>query len=166
MPQTESTVANPGLIRPPRVYLLAVLVGIGVHRIWPLALPGGAVVRVLGILLVAAGIVLFVLTVRAFRAARTPVPGNQAARALVRGGPMRFSRNPIYLAFSMVQLGLGIFLKNGWVLIMLIPAVALMHFVVIAREERYMEAKFGAEYLAYKRSTRRWLQARSPSGRS
>jgi protein-S-isoprenylcysteine O-methyltransferase Ste14 len=157
MPELEAQVANPGFIRPPPVYLLAVLVGFGLQRVWPLPLPGGVLGRPLGVLLVATGLVIFVLTQRAFRSAGTPVPGNQPATAVVRRGPMRFSRNPIYLAFSIMQLGLALWLHSGWVLAMLIPAVALMQFIVIPREERYMEAKFGAEYVSYKASVRRWV---------
>ncbi|HKO14721.1 MAG TPA: isoprenylcysteine carboxylmethyltransferase family protein, partial [Gemmatimonadaceae bacterium] len=148
MPELQTAVANPGFIRPPRIYLLAVLVGLALQRLWPLPLTGGVAVSVLGILLMAAGLVAFVLTQRAFRSAGTPVPGNQAATTVVRRGPMRFSRNPIYLAFSIIQLGLGLLLHSGWILIMLLPPVAVMQFIVIPREERYMEAKFGAEYLS------------------
>ena len=150
-------VANPGLIRPPWVYLISLLVGLGLQRVWSVVLPGGIVARYTGILVIAAGLVLFVLTQRAFRAVGTPVPGNQPATALVRDGPMRLSRNPIYLSFSVIQLGLGLVLHNGWVLITLIPAFALMQFIVIPREERYMEAKFGAMYASYKASVRRWI---------
>jgi protein-S-isoprenylcysteine O-methyltransferase Ste14 len=157
MGKLEPPVANPGFVRPPRVYLLAVLVGFGLERLRPLPLPVGSLGGPLGVLVVAVGMVIFVLTQRVFRSAGTPVPGNQPATAVVRTGAMRFSRNPIYLAFSLMQLGLALWLHSGWILILLGPPVVLMQFVVIPREERYMEAKFGAEYVAYKSSVRRWL---------
>ena len=153
----DPPVANPGLVRPPRVYLLAALAGAGLERLWPLPLPVGPLGAPLGLLVLATGIVFFGTTQRAFRTAGTAIPGNQPATALVRSGPMRFSRNPIYLAFTLMQVGLALWLHSGWMLLTLVPPVALMQLVVIPREERYLEAKFGAEYLAYKSSVRRWI---------
>jgi protein-S-isoprenylcysteine O-methyltransferase Ste14 len=75
----------------------------------------------------------------------------------VRTGPFRYSRNPIYLAFSLLHLGIAIWLNSLWLLATLVVAVALMDFVVIRKEERYLERRFGAEYLDYKASVRRWL---------
>jgi protein-S-isoprenylcysteine O-methyltransferase Ste14 len=75
----------------------------------------------------------------------------------VRTGPYRFTRNPIYLAFSLLQLGLSFWVNSVALVITLAPAVALMSFVVIPREERYLEARFPVEYLPYKASVRRWL---------
>jgi protein-S-isoprenylcysteine O-methyltransferase Ste14 len=64
---------------------------------------------------------------------------------------------PIYLAFSLFQLGLSFWVNSLALLVTLVPAVALMGFVVIPREERYLEARFPSEYLLYKSSVRRWL---------
>jgi len=102
-------------------------------------------------------IALFVSAVRTLRAAGTPVPGDRPTTTIVRAGPYRFSRNPIYLAFSLLQLGLSLWVNSLALLITLIPAVALMWLVVIPREERYLEARFPSEYLPYKASVRRWL---------
>jgi protein-S-isoprenylcysteine O-methyltransferase Ste14 len=157
MTDADASVANPGSIRPARVYLLAVLAGLILQRIWPIRLPGGLVASVVGLILIAVGIVTFVLTARAFASAGTPVPGNQPATAVVRRGPMRISRNPIYLSFSVIQIGIALVVHGGWVLIMLVPPLALMHFVVVPREERFMEAEFGEEYASYRASVRRWI---------
>jgi len=112
--------------------------------------PAGTIVTVLAI-------ALFVSAVRTLRAAGTPIPGNRPTTTIVRTGPYRFSRNPIYLAFSLVQLGLSLWVNSLVLLITLIPAVALMWLVVIPREERYLEARFPSEYSPYKASVRRWL---------
>jgi protein-S-isoprenylcysteine O-methyltransferase Ste14 len=100
---------------------------------------------------------LFIAAVRTFRAAGTPVPGNRPTTAIVRTGPYRLSRNPIYLAFSLFQLGLSIWINSFGLLITLIPAVALMALVVIPREERYLEARFPSQYSSYRAAVRRWL---------
>jgi protein-S-isoprenylcysteine O-methyltransferase Ste14 len=100
---------------------------------------------------------LFAFSVARFRAAGTPVPARKPTTAIVRTGPYRFSRNPIYLAFSVFQLGIAIWVNSLWLLVTLVGAVALMHFVVIPREEQYLARRFGAAYLDYKASVRRWL---------
>src|ERR687894_3250088 len=149
--------ANLGPVRPPLVYLASILLGLLLHFTWPLPLvqqPVGALIGA-GVALRAAG--LFITAVRTFRAAGTPVPGNRPATTIVRTGPYRFSRNPIYLAFSLLQLGLAFWVNSLGLLITLVPAIALMSFVVIPREERYLEARFPAEYVPYKASVRRWL---------
>jgi protein-S-isoprenylcysteine O-methyltransferase Ste14 len=104
-----------------------------------------------------AAVALFIYAVRTFQAARTPIPGNQPTTTIVRAGPYRFSRNPIYLAFSLFQLGLALWVNSLSLLLTLIPAIALMSSVVIPREERYLEARFPSEYVSYKASVRRWL---------
>src|SRR5262245_30068158 len=149
--------ANLGLARPPLVYLVAIAVGLATHVMWPAQLVPAALGTPLGVVLTLAAVALFVSAVRSFRAAGTPVPGNKPATAIVRTGPYRFSRNPIYLAFSVLQLGLAFWVNSVSLLLMLIPPLALMSFVVIPREERYLEARFPSEYVPYKASVRRWL---------
>ena len=142
---------------PPLVYAVSILAGVLLTWLWPLPLvrhPLGAPIGA-GVALVAVG--LFIAAVRTFRAAGTPVPGNRPTTAVVRTGPYRFSRNPIYLAFSALQVGIALCVGSLWLLITLVPAWALMSFWVIRREERYLEAGFPAEYLPYKSSVRRWL---------
>ena len=150
-------VANPGLIRPPRIFLAAIVLGVVGHFFWPVHLVSLVIGIPAGILLVAVAIGLFVGATRAFNAAGTPVPGNQPATVIVRAGPYRFSRNPIYLAFVVFQLGLALLVNSLSLIITLLPAFGLMAFVVIPREERYLMQRFPVEYRAYRASTRRWL---------
>lgn len=148
--------ANLGLTRPPFIYLIAILAGLVLHFAWPirfvpsLARPFGALIAVIAV-------TLFIWSIKTFRSAGTPVPGNQPTTTIVKIGPYRFSRNPIYLAFSMFQTGIALAVNDAWVLVTLLPALSVMSFVVIPREERYLEARFGEEYAAYKASVRRWL---------
>ncbi len=150
-------VANLGLVRPPFIYLGSIALGLVLHLLWPVRLVPTSVSTPLGAMVTLLAVALFVSAVRTFRAAGTPVPGNRPTTTIVRSGPYRFSRNPIYLAFSLLQLGLSFWVNSIALLITLIPAVALMSFVVIPREERYLEARFPSEYLPYKASVRRWL---------
>src|ERR671919_110987 len=150
-------VANPGRVRPPLVVLASLLAGAVLTVAWPLPFFPRALRPPVGGLLVATAAALFSYSIRQLRMAGTPVPGNRPTTAIVRTGPYRFSRNPIYLAFSALQVGIALCVGSLWLLITLVPALALMSFWVIPREERYLEARFSSEYLSYKSSVRRWL---------
>lgn len=149
--------ANQGIIRPPLVYLCSIAGGLIVDFFSPIALRepsmnmGFAVATLLG------ATTLFLLAVRSLRAAGTPVPGSKPTTAIVRAGPYRFSRNPIYLAFSLFQLGLALWINSLWMLIALFASIAVMSLVVIPREERYLASRFPSEYAAYKTAVRRWF---------
>lgn len=150
-------VANLGIVRPPFVYLFAIVLGLSLHLAWPVGLMSNSMTAPLGGIAVLGAVALFFYAVRAFRTAGTPVPGNRPTTTIVHAGPYRWSRNPIYLAFSLFQLGLAFWVNSLWLLITLIPALALMSFVVVPREEQYLETRFPSDYLAYKTSVRRWL---------
>jgi protein-S-isoprenylcysteine O-methyltransferase Ste14 len=149
--------ANLGLVRPPLVYLSAIALGLLIHFLWRTHFVPRSLATPVGVLLTLAAVALFIYSVRSFRAAGTPIPGNRPTTTIVRTGPYRFSRNPIYLAFSLFQFGLAVWINSLSLLLMLIPAIALMSSVVIPREERYLQARFPSEYLSYKASVRRWL---------
>jgi protein-S-isoprenylcysteine O-methyltransferase Ste14 len=150
-------VANPGMVRPPFVYLGAIALGLLLHFAWSVRLVSHAASGPLGGIVVLVAVVLFLYAVRTFRTAGTPVPGNLPTTTIVRAGPYRYSRNPIYLSFSLLQLGIAFWVNSLWLLVTLIPAMALMSFVVIPREEQYLETRFPSDYLPYKASVRRWL---------
>ena len=150
-------VANLGIMRPPFVYLGAIALGLLLHFAWPVRLVPRAVSGPVGGIAVLVAVALFLWAVRTFRTAGTPVPGNRPTTTIVRTGPYRYSRNPIYLAFSLLQFGLAFWINSLWLLVTLMLAVALMSLVVIPREEHYLETRFPSDYLPYKASVRRWL---------
>ena len=150
-------VANLGLLRPPLVFLTSLVSGAVMHLAMPLPFLPATLAVALGVPLVALAIALFSYSVAQFRAAGTPVPARKPTTVIVRTGPYHFIRNPIYLAFSVFQLGIAISVNSVWLLATLVGAVALIHYVVIPREEQYLERKFGAQYLDYKAAVRRWL---------
>lgn len=155
--QPSADVANLGLIRPPVIYLCSIGLGLLVHFFWPVSLLPASISVPIGVALVLPAGALFISSVRTFRKAGTPVPGNQPTTLIVRAGPYGFSRNPIYLAFTLFQIGLAAWVNSLGVLLALLPALALMALVVVPREERYLEARFPSEYPRYKREVRRWL---------
>ena len=146
-----------GLVRPPLLYVVSIALGAMLQFAVPLPFVPGTVNVALGACLVVLAIVVFTSSVAKFRAAGTPVPARRPTTAIVCTGPYRISRNPIYLAFSVLQLGIAIWANSLWLLATLVVAVSVINFMVIPREERYLEHKFGAEYLHYKADVRRWL---------
>jgi protein-S-isoprenylcysteine O-methyltransferase Ste14 len=146
-----------GLIRPPLVYLASLVVGALLQLAMPLPFLPQTLTAALGVPLIVGAVALFSYSAAKFRAAGTPVPARKPTTVIVQAGPYRYSRNPIYLAFSLSQLGIAIWANSAWLLATLVGAVALIHFVVIRREEQYLERRFGSQYLDYKASVRRWL---------
>jgi len=139
------------------VYLISILSGVVIQLAAPVPFLPGMLAVPLGATLVVVAVALFSYSVVKFRAAGTPIPARRPTTVIVRTGPYRFSRNPIYLAFSLLQLGIAIWVNSVWLLVTLVGAVAVIHYVVIPKEEQYLERKFGAQYLDYKTAVRRWL---------
>ena len=149
---------NPGVIaRPPFVYLVSILAGCVLEIFWPLPVVPSWLGVVLGPALVATGAILFALAGRRFLQAGTPLPTKETPTVIVQSGPYQWSRNPIYLGFSLLYLGIALWVNSAWLLLTLAATLVLMTYGVILREERYLAARFGEEYLSYKARVRRWL---------
>lgn len=146
-----------GAVRPPRVYLASLAIGALLELALPARLLPASLAAWLGAPLTVIAVALFASSAASFRAAGTPVPARKPTTAIVRKGPYRLSRNPMYLAFSLFQLGVAIAVNSVWLLGTLVAAVSLMNGFVIPREEAYLERRFGAEYRRYKAAVRRWL---------
>jgi protein-S-isoprenylcysteine O-methyltransferase Ste14 len=81
----------------------------------------------------------------------------QPTAALVTEGPFRYSRNPIYVALTLLYLGVALLINALWILLLVVPAVLVLRYGVIAREEAYLAWKFGDTYRQYTAQVRRWL---------
>src|SRR5262245_13181743 len=149
--------ANLGVFRPPLIYLASIAAGLAFQWMWPRPVLARVALGPLGAAFVVASLLLLGASVQRFRAAGTPVPARKPTTAIVQTGPYRFSRNPIYLAFSLLQLGIAVWINSWWLVATLAAALALVHYVVIPREEQYLEERFGAEYREYTASVRRWF---------
>lgn len=149
---------NPGVIvRPPLLYLGALVLGFGLDWIWPSQAIPDLVQYVGGATIAAVSFVPAIAAMRRFRKAGTNVPTTLPVTALVVDGPYRYSRNPIYVGLTLLYAGIGVAADNLWALGLLLPVLAVMRYGVIAREERYLEDKFGDAYRRYKARVRRWL---------
>ena len=145
------------LAPPPLIYLAGILAGAGLQALRPMPFLPPAVAPALGVPLVAVALALFVLSIREFRRARTSVRPDRPTTTIIRTGPYRLSRNPIYLAMTLLHLGIAAWANSAWLLVTLAFTLGVMSAGVIAREERYLERKFGDAYRAYRSSVRRWL---------
>ena len=149
---------HPGVItHPPFIYITELIAGALVHLVYPLPLASGEARWITAGLLIALGIVIVLGGARIFRGAGTNIETNKPSTTVVTHGLYRFSRNPIYIGLTTLYLGLAYVANSWWTLILLIPVILIMRWGVIAREERYLEAKFGEAYVTYKARVRRWL---------
>ncbi len=149
---------HPGVIAfPPLIWLVGAVLSGFVHYIFPCRMMRYDVSVSLGIALVVIAPSLAISAARVLKKAGTNVNPSQPALTIVRDGPFRLTRNPMYLALCLLQVALGFFLNDWITLLFVIPLALILHFGVILREERYLEAKFGEPYLALKREVRRWI---------
>lgn len=113
--------------------------------------------RGLALALIVGGLLLDGMAAGTFRRAGTAVEPWKPSSHLVAAGPYRFSRNPIYVGFAITYVGLAVAMDSPITLALLFPCLILIDRYVIAREERYLEARFGQPYRDYRARVRRWL---------
>lgn len=142
---------------PPLIYLAALAIGFGLDALLPSGSFPHLLRGVLGWVLLAAGLSLMAWFVAALRGRGTPVDPYRPTTAVVTTGPYRFSRNPGYLGMTVTSTGIILLADAPWALLPLLCAVLIIERGVIVREERYLEQRFGSEYVAYKAGTRRWI---------
>jgi protein-S-isoprenylcysteine O-methyltransferase Ste14 len=149
---------KPGIrVPPPPVYLLALLLGLLLDRkVHVPFLPRG-VARMLGWPLVGGGTALVAWFGRTMRSADTTIRIDKPVSSLVQDGPFRYSRNPGYLALTMLYAGIAVLRNTLWAILLLPLVLYVIQREVIEREERYLERTFGEEYLDYKARVRRWV---------
>jgi len=156
---TRDQTDNPGVIAfPPLIWLIGEVVS-GLVHFFVVRVPimNYNVSLVCGIALATLAPTLAMLAMVQMKKAGTNVNPSKPALALARGGPFRFTRNPMYLALCLLQVALGFFLNDWITLLFVVPLALILHFGVVLREERYLTAKFGEPYLELKRDVRRWI---------
>jgi protein-S-isoprenylcysteine O-methyltransferase Ste14 len=150
---------NPGVIAfPPLIWLIGAVISALVHFfVIRLPIMRYELCLVCGIVLVIVAPTLALSALVTMKKAGTNVDPAKPALTIVRGGPFRFTRNPMYLALCLLQVALGFFLHDWITLLFVVPLALVLHYGVILREERYLTAKFGEPYLELKRDVRRWI---------
>ncbi|MEX0645391.1 MAG: isoprenylcysteine carboxylmethyltransferase family protein [Parvularculaceae bacterium] len=150
----ERNADTPGVIAPPPLMLLAsFILGFAISAAAPLGLLADLPVAArygAGGALCAAAIALALSAVGRFGAAKTPVNPYYAPVSLVTTGVFSHLRNPMYVSFYVLSLGLAIaFASEALILTTVVLAIAI-HYGVVRREEAFLERKFGEEYRQYK----------------
>ena len=149
---------GPGVrLHPPVIFAISILAGIGLHRAWPQTLPWVQDGRIYAVCVLAVVAVLALWSLLEFIRARTDARPDRPDTALITTGPYRFTRNPLYIGLSLVQLSAACWLNNLWIFLLLPLSIVVITQYAIAREERYLEKLFGQDYLDYKARVRRWL---------
>ena len=153
-PSDNANVAVP----PPVLWILLLAVGCGLDFWLPLTfLPIGFPAVWVGGAVWLAGFVLAAVAIAQFRGAGVDERTNTPTAEIVDTGVFAFSRNPIYVGAYIVTVGVAIIYNMLWILATLIPFCLVIRYGVVAREEVYLERKFGTAYLAYKARVRRWI---------
>ena len=158
--QASDTAVAGVITRPPLLFLAAFLLGVVSDRLLPLsfAVPNGDPVHwVFAGPLILIGLGLAAAGIGNFTRAATPVATNEPTRALVTTGIHGWTRNPIYLGIFLVYGGIGIAAHSPWTLLLTLPLAITIRYGVVAREEAYLERRFGDAYRDYKACVRRWL---------
>jgi len=141
----------------PVILVVGLILGVVANLFLPFPLLPGGWFRPVGVVPLAVGAWLFFSARAAFRQHNTPLMPWKPSSGVVKDGPYRFTRNPIYLAFGMWCLGVSFVFNSGYVLIVLVAVVVLFDRVQIPREERYLQEMFGEEYARYSAKVRRWI---------
>jgi protein-S-isoprenylcysteine O-methyltransferase Ste14 len=146
------------VIRPPTAWALAIIAGLVLGWLMPLPfMPAAVPAGWLGGIVFLAALGLAVWALDTITRAGSNVPTNKPTTAIVEGGPYRFTRNPIYLGMMLGLFGLAIAFDSLWLVITLVPFALVIRYGVVAREEAYLDQKFGETYRSYRARVRRWL---------
>jgi protein-S-isoprenylcysteine O-methyltransferase Ste14 len=136
---------------------LALVAGLALDWLYPLPFVPFAGRGWIGGALFAIGLAVVAWAFVTMRRAGTRVETVEPTTAIVAGGPYRFTRNPIYVAMLLGLLGLAVGFDSLWIALAMVPFYVVIRYGVVAREEAYLERKFGNVYLGYKAKVRRWV---------
>ncbi len=149
---------NAGVIAPPPlIFVGSLAVGLLLQRLYPVKILPRVPGLILGSICFSVAGVLLPGAFREMQRAKTNIDPYEPVTTIVTEGPFRYTRNPIYLALALLSAGIAFIANAFWVLLLLPFVLLLINFGVIEREERYLENKFGKQYLDYKARVRRWV---------
>ncbi len=142
---------------PPSIYGAGLLLGFVIHFVFPVSALPRELALWLGVVALPVSAGIAVSALRALARAKTSFDPRQPTTAVVTDGAFRFSRNPMYVALTLLYLGVGLLANSLWTLLLIVPVMVVIQRGVVEREERYLERKFGEGYLRYRAHVRRWI---------
>lgn len=144
-------------VPPPLIFLFFLGSGVWLDSPWMDGELASLSAMVAGGCLLAAGLALIIVAGIGHFAVGTHVEPWKPTSAVVDTGIYAYSRNPMYLGMAIGQVGVALAAASLAGALSVVLSVAVVRWYVIGREERYLEAKFGEPYLAYKSRVRRWI---------
>jgi protein-S-isoprenylcysteine O-methyltransferase Ste14 len=144
---------------PPVIFGIILAAGLLIHKCFPLGImahPTSLSKMLANLLFVIAGIVMVPTTLLMLRKKTDPRP-DRPTTTIVTGGFFRYSRNPLYLSLMLIYGGIALHTNSWWLVLSLPVFFVALERAVVLREEKYLEGKFGDEYLRYKSNVRRWI---------
>ena len=155
---TDNERDSPGVVAPPPlIYPGPLVLGLLLNERLPVPFLPRKMARGLGWPLLGSGVLLMTWFLWTLRSAGTPVNPQKLVSSLVTDGPLQYTRNPSYLSMAMIYTGIASLASAFWAILFLPATLAVIRRGVIEREERYLERRFGEEYLRYKGRVRRWI---------
>ena len=149
---------NAGIRIPaPTLTIIHIIMVILLGWLAPLPIPAPTFIKWIGLGLAALGFILGVLALIEFRRARTTTDPKKPTQKFVTSGIYRYTRNPIYLGFVFMLIGLPLDMGIYWGIILVWPLITFMNNLIIKHEEAYLEKKFKEQYVDYKSRVGRWL---------
>lgn len=149
------------LIPPPLLFAMPLLTGFIVQHFVPIRIVHGLyperIIRLVGWAEIAIALALNGWAIATFNRLRTSVIPRRRARTLAYEGPYKLTRNPMYLGFTVLYLGITFIANAFWPLLFLPEAIALTYLFAIRREEAYLTREFGDSYREYCSKVRRWI---------
>ena len=141
----------------PLTFLGGLILGVVIGFFFPEPIWSGIWIQLLGVLVLILGMCLTTSALRTLARHKTSAEPWKPTAELVQDGPYGFSRNPIYLSFALMYLGLSCIFNSLFALVMLVPVLIVVDRTQMPKEERYLEAVFDEEYRRYKSKVRRWI---------
>ena len=142
---------------PPLIFIIGMIIGYAINYRFPVTLGESEYINLFGKLLITVAITVLGYALYLFFKAKTEIEPWKPTSSIISTGLFAYSRNPIYTAFCITTVGLGLVFNNMWMLISFIPSAVFVYHIAIKKEERYLESKFGNEYINYKQKVRRWI---------
>jgi protein-S-isoprenylcysteine O-methyltransferase Ste14 len=144
-------------VPPPLIYVIIFGLALALHQFVPLAFLPMIPARVAALIFLGAGVILLVWCNVLFRRAHTSLVPVKPSTTLVIAGPYRLTRNPMYVGLLCVYIAAALWFDEVWALILAPLVVLAVQRLAIAKEERYLERKFGDAYRQYRIHVRRWI---------
>ena len=142
---------------PPLIFIIIIVLAYGIHRIYPIPICACITGKYIGSALIFSALALIFYISRIFKKHQTNIEPWKSTNAIISSGIYAYSRNPVYLAFCIATVGIGLYIDSLWVVTSFIPSLFLVYLLAVRKEENYLEMKFGEEYKTYRQRVRRWI---------